>query len=68
MNERCELRPVRVRYDDDFVILSQPGQGKELKARLQRWLDRHDLKLNEAKTRRLEVQQAGFKFLGFGVS
>ncbi len=38
VNERCELRPVLVRYADDFVILSRPGQGSELKARLQRWL------------------------------
>ena len=68
VNERCELRPVLVRYADDFVILSRPGQGSELKARLQRWLDRHGLKLNEEKTRLLEVRQAGFKFLGFGVS
>jgi len=30
VNERCELRPVLVRYADDFVILSRPGQAKEL--------------------------------------
>jgi len=68
VNERCELRPVLVRYADDFVILSRPGQGSELQARLQRWLDRHGLKLNEEKTRLLDVRQEGFKFLGFGVS
>jgi retron-type reverse transcriptase len=68
VNERCELRPVLVRYADDFVILSRPGQGRELQARLQRWLDRHGLKLNEEKTRLLDIRQEGFKFLGFGVS
>jgi hypothetical protein len=68
VNERCELRPVRARYADDFVILSRPGQGSELQARLQRWLDRHGLNLNEDKTRLLDVRQEGFKFLGFGVS
>ncbi len=68
VNERCALRPVLVRYADDFVILSRPGQGRELQARLQRWLDRHGLKLNEEKTRLLDVRQAGFKFLGFGIS
>ncbi|MBI5388680.1 MAG: hypothetical protein HZA90_28800 [Verrucomicrobia bacterium] len=47
VSERCALRPVLVRYTDDFVILSRPGQGSELQARLQRWLDRHGLKLNE---------------------
>ena len=68
VNERCELRPVLVRYADDFVILSRPRQGSELQARLQRWLDRHGLNLNEDKTRLLDVRQEGFKFLGFGVS
>jgi hypothetical protein len=67
VNERCKLRPVLVRYADDFVILSRPGQGSELKPRLQLWLDRHGLKLNEEKTRLLDVRQAGFKFLSFGI-
>ncbi len=66
VNEHCELRPVLVRYADDFVIPSRPGPGSELKARWQRWLDRHGLKRNEEKTRRLEVRQDGFKFLGCG--
>jgi RNA-directed DNA polymerase len=39
-----------------------------LQARLQRWLDRHGLKLNAEKTRLLDVRQEGFKFLGFGIS
>jgi RNA-directed DNA polymerase len=68
VNERCELRPVMVRYADDFVILSRPGQGAELKARLKRWLAAHELTLNETKTRTLDVREAGFKFLGFSVS
>jgi group II intron reverse transcriptase/maturase len=68
VNERCELRAVMVRYADDFVILSRPGQGKELRRRLQRWLERHGLTLNETKTRTLDVRKEGFKFLGFGVS
>ena len=38
VNDRCALRPVLVRYADDFVILSRPGQGTELLARLHRWL------------------------------
>ena len=68
VNERCELRPVLVRYADDFVILSRPGQGPELQARLKRWLERNGLTLNETKTRTLDVRTEGFKFLGFGVS
>ena len=68
VNERCELRPVLVRYADDFVILTRPGQGMELMGRLKRWLEAHDLTLNETKTRTLDVRAEGFKFLGFGVS
>jgi group II intron reverse transcriptase/maturase len=68
VNECCEGRPVLVRYADDFVILSRPGQGAELLARLKRWLAAHRLTLNETKTRTLDVRADGFKFLGFGVS
>ncbi len=68
VNERCQGRPVLVRYADDFVVLSQPGQGAELMARLKRWLETRGLTLNENKTRRLDVRVEGFKFLGFGVS
>jgi len=68
VNERCEMRPVLVRYADDFVILSRPGQGAELMVRLKRWLEAHGLTLNETKTRLLDVRAEGFKFLGFGVS
>jgi len=68
VNERCALRPVLVRYADDFVILSRPGQGAELMVRLKRWLEAHGLTLNETKTRLLDVREEGFKFLGFGVS
>jgi group II intron reverse transcriptase/maturase len=68
VNDRCEKRPVLVRYADDFVILSRPGQGAELLVRLKRWLEAHGLTLNETKTRLLDVRAEGFKFLGFGVS
>jgi group II intron reverse transcriptase/maturase len=68
VNDRCELHPVLVRYADDFVILSRPGQGTKLQARLKRWLRAHGLTLNETKTRTLDVRREGFKFLGFGVS
>jgi RNA-directed DNA polymerase len=68
VNDRCEQRPVLVRYADDFVILSRPGQGTELMGRLKRWLETHGLTLNETKTRLLDVREEGFKFLGYGVS
>jgi RNA-directed DNA polymerase len=68
VNKRCELHPVLVRYADDFVILSRPGQGAELLVRLKVWLEAYGLTLNETKTRLLDVRQEGFKFLGYGVS
>ena len=67
VNDRCEQRPVLVRCADDFVILTRPGQGTELMVRVKRWLERNGLTLNETKTRLLDVREAGFKFLGFGV-
>ena len=68
VNERCEIKPVMVRYADDFVILCRPGEGPGLRARLQRWLERKGLKLNEQKTRLVDVRQEGIKFLGFSVT
>jgi Reverse transcriptase (RNA-dependent DNA polymerase) len=62
VNKRREKRPVLVRYADDFVILSRPGRGAELLARLKRWLEAHGLTLNETKPRLLDVRQEGFKF------
>jgi len=49
VNERCTDKPVLVRYADDFVILSVPGQGKALRERLHRWLKAKGLSLNETK-------------------
>jgi group II intron reverse transcriptase/maturase len=68
VNERCELKPVMVRYADDFVILARPGQGKGLLERLQGWLTRRGLVLNEKKTRLVDIRQEGIKFLGFALS
>ena len=68
VNERCELKPVMVRYADDFVILSRPGDGPGLMGRLKGWLDRRGLVLNEKKTRLVDIRQEGIKFLGFALS
>jgi group II intron reverse transcriptase/maturase len=68
VNERCELKPTMVRYADDFVILCRQGQGTGLLARLKQWLQAHGLKLNEAKTRLVDIRQEGIKFLGFSVN
>jgi len=68
VNERCGGKPVLVRYADDFVILSRPGQGPTLRERLNRWLQAKGLRLNETKTRIVNFRQEGFRFLGFQLS
>jgi len=68
VNERGAGKPVLVRYADDFVILSRPGQGKQLRERLRRWLAAKGLSLNESKTRIVNFRKEGFDFLGFKLS
>ena len=48
-----------------LVILCNPGEGEGLKERLERWLTRCGLVLNERKTRVIESRESGFEFLGF---
>jgi group II intron reverse transcriptase/maturase len=67
VNDRCEQRPIMVRYADDFVILCRKGRGETLLERLKRWLQARGLKLNETKTRLLDARQDSFKFLGFTI-
>jgi len=66
VNERCELAPVMVRYADDFVILSRPGEGTALQERLKRWLTGRRLVLNEKKTRAGGYPAGGDSLLGLG--
>jgi len=68
VNDRCELRPTMVRYADDFVILCRSGQGQGLMERLKTWLEAKGLKLNEQKTRLVDIRQEGIRFLGFSLS
>lgn len=68
VNEKCELKPTMVRYADDFVILCRKGQGAGLLERLKKWLAARKLELNEDKTRLVNIQEEGIKFLGFSVS
>jgi hypothetical protein len=68
VNNRKELNARMVRYADDFVILSRPGQGAALLERLRRWLSARGLILNEGKTRLVDIRKEGIKFLGFSVS
>lgn len=68
VNDRCEQRPVMVRYADDFVILCRSGQGTDLMKRLKGWLEHRGLTLNTEKTRLVNSRKEGFKFLGYSVS
>lgn len=68
VNERCECKPVMVRYADDFVIMCRPGEGAALLSRLRRWLEHRGLTLNETKTRLVDIRREGIKFLGFSLS
>ncbi|MGB8473543.1 MAG: group II intron reverse transcriptase/maturase [Candidatus Acidiferrum sp.] len=65
VNERCREKPRMVRYADDLVILCRTGEGKAMKARLERWLEAAGLRLNEAKTRVVSHREESFEFLGF---
>lgn len=67
VNDRPELDAKLVRYADDFVLLCRPGDGAALYRRLKSYLQRKGLKLNETKTRVLDVRQESFRFLGFEV-
>lgn len=55
-----------VRYADDFVVLCRKGVEEPLKV-VRHVLDRLGLTLNEAKTRAVDANEAGFDFLGFTI-
>jgi len=57
-----------VRYADDLVILTRPGQGTGLCERLRRWTQASGLTLNEDKTRLVDYRREAFALLGFSVS
>src|SRR5438067_305313 len=57
-----------VRYADGFVIVCRPGQAQEVLERTTRWLSAKGLKLNESKTRLVDIRQEGINFLGFNLT
>lgn len=61
----CQEKPVLVRYADDLLILCRPGQSRDLKRRLERWLQAKGLELNQTKSRLVNSRQEGFAFLGY---
>jgi len=68
VNQKCLGKARMVRYADDFVILCRPGQAQEVRKRTMRWLTAKGLKLNESKTRLVDIQQEGINFLGFNLT
>lgn len=68
VNGRRELEAKLVRYADDFVLLCRPGNGAALLVRLKVYLERKGLRLNETKTRVIDVRKQSFRFLGFEIS
>ena len=59
---------VMVRYAEDFVVLCRKERGAEVYRRLKLWLERRKLKLNDEKTRVVNFEEDGLKFLGFQLS
>ena len=57
-----------VRYADDFVIACRPGHAQAVLERTKRWLEAKGLKLNESKTRLVDIRQEGINFLGFNLT
>jgi RNA-directed DNA polymerase len=68
VNEKCMGKARMVRYADDFVIVCKPGRTREVLERTTRWLAAKGLKLNEAKTRLVDIRQEGINFLGFNLT
>jgi len=68
VNEQCRGKARMVRYADDFVILCRRGQAQPVRERVQRWLGAKGLKLNESKTRLVDIRQEGINFLGFNLT
>lgn len=56
-----------VRYADDFVILTKSWNVSEVRQRIRAWLERAGLKLNEEKTREVDLNVEDMKFLGFSI-
>jgi group II intron reverse transcriptase/maturase len=68
VNGQTQGRARMVRYADDFVIACRPGCGQEMLERLKNWLPAKGLKLNETKTRTVDIHQEGIAFLGFSLT
>src|SRR5260221_14032621 len=68
VNQRCVGQARMFRYADDCVIACRAGRGGEVRQRTKRWLEAKGLKLNETKTRVVDIRQEGINFLGFNLT
>src|SRR5206468_64413 len=68
VNQKCVGKARMVRYADDFVIMCRPGQAQEVLQRTAKWLTAKGLKLNESKTRLVDIRREGINFLGFNLT
>jgi RNA-directed DNA polymerase len=68
VNEKCELKPIMVRYADDLVILCYRGQGPKLKERLNNYLKAKGLELNDEKTKVVDTMKESLTFVGFRIN
>jgi RNA-directed DNA polymerase len=68
VNEKCSGEARLVRYADDFVIACRRGRSRGMQERLKKWLTAKGLKLNETKTRIVNIHEEGLVFLGFSLN
>ena len=68
VNEKCVGQARMFRYADDFVIACRRGRASKVRERTKQWLEAKGLKLNEAKTRVVDIHQEGINFLGFNLT
>jgi group II intron reverse transcriptase/maturase len=68
VNQQCKGEAQMVRYADDFVIMCRTGRARKILERTTRWLEAKGLKLNEKKTRLVDIRQEGINFLGFNMT
>ena len=52
----------------ESLNVCRPGRAQEVLERTARWLKAKGLKLNESKTRLVDIRQTGINFLGFNLT
>lgn len=67
INGRTQKQATLVRYADDFVVLCGHGRGQQTREQIKAWMQERGLKLNEQKTRLVNIYEEGIRFLGFAL-